>query len=434
LAHHYTEAGLSAQAIPYWQRAGQRALQHSGYREAVACFEQALVALRGLPECRDTLDQAIDLRLTMRNALLALGDYKAMFDCLREAETLAEAMDDRRRLGRISAYMSEYFRYVGDTDRAVASGQHAIALAESVNDVGTQVVANAILGNAYHARGDYRQAIEVLQKVVTTLTGDLTREHFGMTGFPFILSCSWLAWCLAEVGAFREALAHAEAGLRIAETVNDPFSLVNAYTAIGRVYLRQGVLSQAIPLLERDLALCRSWKIGSWIEAAVADLGHAYALSGRVAEALPLLEEAASMGTSGQGMYTTRLSEAYLLAGQIAKASTLAEQALALARERKQRGFQAWALRLLAEIASQSDPPEMESAEAHYQQALALAEDLGMRPLQAHCHRGLGTLYATAGQREQAHAELSAAIDLYRAMDMTFWLPQAEAALAQAEG
>src|SRR4029453_7793496 len=114
-----------------------------------------------------------------------------------------------RRLGQISAYMTEYFRRVGRSDRAVASGQHALALAESVNDVGTQVVANAILGNVYYACGDYRQAIEVLQKVVTALTGDLTREHFGMTGFPSILSRTWLAFCLAEVGAFREALAQA---------------------------------------------------------------------------------------------------------------------------------------------------------------------------------------------------------------------------------
>ena len=133
-------------------------------------------------------------------------------------------------------------------------------------------------------------------------------------------------------------------------------------------------------------------------------------------------------------MWTDYLSEAYLLAGQIAKASTLAEHALALARERKQRGFQAWALRLRAEIASQSDPPERESAEAPYRQALALADELGMRPLQAHCHRGLGRLYAATGQREQAHAELSTAIALYRAMDMTFWLPETEAALAQVEG
>ena len=75
-----------------------------------------------------------------------------------------------------------------------------------------------------------------------------------------------------------------------------------------------------------------------------------------------------------------------------------------------------------------------EQAEAHYRQALALAEELGMRPLLAHCHLGLGTLYAKIGQREQARAELSTAIDLYRAMEMTFWLPQAEAALGRVKG
>ncbi len=101
------------------------------------------------------------------------------------------------------------------------------------------------------------------------------------------------------------------------------------------------------------------------------------------------------------------------------------------ARTHQERGHEAYALRLLGDIATHRDPPEVEEAEASYRQALALAEELGMRPLQAHCHLGLGTLYAKTGQREQAHAELSAAIDLYRAMDMTFWLPQAEAALAQ---
>ncbi len=97
----------------------------------------------------------------------------------------------------------------------------------------------------------------------------------------------------------------------------------------------------------------------------------------------------------------------------------------------KERGHEAHALRLLGEIAARRQPLEIEPAEAHYRQALALAEELGMRPLQAHCHRGLGTLYLKTGQQEQAQAELSTAIALYRAMDMTFWLPQAEAALAQ---
>ena len=120
-----------------------------------------------------------------------------------------------------------------------------------------------------------------------------------------------------------------------------------------------------------------------------------------------------------------------MLAGHLEEAHTLAGRALAHAREYQERGNQAYALHLLGEIATRREPPEIAQAEAHYRQALALAEELGMRPLAAHCHRGLGTLYATIGQQEQARAELSAAIVLYRAMDMTFWLPQTEAALAQ---
>jgi hypothetical protein len=88
-------------------------------------------------------------------------------------------------------------------------------------------------------------------------------------------------------------------------------------------------------------------------------------------------------------------------------------------------------MRLVGEIAAYGEPLDVALAEASYGQALALAEDLGMRPLQAHCHRGLGTLYAKIDLREQARAALSTAIELYGAMEMTFWLPQAEVALAQ---
>ena len=123
-----------------------------------------------------------------------------------------------------------------------------------------------------------------------------------------------------------------------------------------------------------------------------------------------------------------------MLTGRLEEAHALAERALALTRAHQERGNEAYALRLLGDIAPRRDPPESESAESHYQQALTLAEELGMRPLQAHCHRGLGTLYAATGQREQARTALSAAMALYRDIDMTFWLPHTEAALAQVEG
>jgi tetratricopeptide (TPR) repeat protein len=129
-----------------------------------------------------------------------------------------------------------------------------------------------------------------------------------------------------------------------------------------------------------------------------------------------------------------RLSEAYLLAGRLEDAHQRAAQALDLARQYKQRGTQACALWLLGESTARQGSPEVESAVGHYREALALAEELDLRPLQAHCHRGLGTLYAATGQREQARSALTTAIAMYRAMEMTFWLPQTEAALAQMGG
>ncbi|MBI3325504.1 MAG: hypothetical protein HYZ81_02210 [Nitrospinae bacterium] len=125
------------------------------------------------------------------------------------------------------------------------------------------------------------------------------------------------------------------------------------------------------------------------------------------------------------------MGEAHVLVGRLEEAHAIAEHALALARAHQERGNQAYALRPLGGIAARRDPPEAEQAETHYRKALALADELGMRPLLAHCHLGLGTLYLKTRRREEAQAELSAAIELYRAMDMTFWLPQAEAALAQ---
>jgi tetratricopeptide (TPR) repeat protein len=164
-------------------------------------------------------------------------------------------------------------------------------------------------------------------------------------------------------------------------------------------------------------------------------LGAAYALAGRSAEARPLLEQAIEQAASmqlrvWQSMRVAWLSEGSLLAGHVEDALRLAYHALESSREHKERGHEARILRLLGEIAVYCDSPDVEQAEAFHRQVLALAEELGMRPLVAHCHRGLGTLYAKVGRPEQARPKLSAAIALYRAMEMTFWLPQAEAALA----
>src|SRR5262249_18440946 len=161
-------------------------------------------------------------------------------------------------------------------------------------------------------------------------------------------------------------------------------------------------------------------------------LGYAYALAGRVAEGISLLEQAveravASRRRVDQSAHVAWLSEACLLGGQGERASALAQEALALARHCQEQGYEAWALRLCGEIAVHADPPDVDQAEAHYRQALVLAEALGMRPLAAHCHLGLGTLYQKIGRGEETQVELATAVEMYRAMEMTYWLQKAEA-------
>ena len=278
LAQHAFRGEVWDKAVAYCRQAGTKALARSALREVVACFEQALAALTHLPESRATQEQAIDLRFDLRNALWALGEIRQMLDYLREAATLAEALDDQPRLGRVSAYMCRYFREMGDHDGAVESGQHALAVAETLGDFALQVMAHHYLGVAYHALGDHRRAMGLLRSNVESLAGDLLRERFGLAGLPAVLSRAWLVRCLAELGAFPEGIAHAEEAVRIAEAVDHPNSLIHAYLGVGFLSLRQRDLSRAIPVLERCLDLCRVYNILLWFPETAAALGCAYAL------------------------------------------------------------------------------------------------------------------------------------------------------------
>jgi len=251
------------------------------------------------------------------------------------------------------------------------------------------------------------------------------------------MSQALLTRTLSALGAFAEGRRHGEEALRLATLEGRGAAPAVAHAFIGELYLAQGDLEHAMRVFEQGLGLCRASGNRNMLPLIGPGLGYASALQGRLTEGRALLEEGIgeSMRTGGRLGVAYRvawLSEVCRLAGRGEEAWQHACQALDLARQQKARGDEARALHQLGVVQAHADPPDVALAEAHYQQALALAEELGMRPLQAHCHLGLGTLYATTGPREQARAALTTAIDLYRAMDMTFWLPQAEAALAQA--
>jgi tetratricopeptide (TPR) repeat protein len=281
------------------------------------------------------------------------------------------------------------------------------------------------LGLAY-LTNDYRRASKYFRNNVESLHGELIRERFGEAGPASVLSRFWLVVSLAELGEFVEGIARGEEGVQIAETVDQPWSLIGAYYGVGSIYLRKGDLTKAISELEHALELSQAYPL-FWLPWISSSLGYAYALSGRAAEALPLLEQGIEQAASKKqwrffALQAVYLSQAYQLAGRLDDAIPLASQALDSARDYQARGQEAWALWNLGELGLHCDPPDAEKSRASYRQALALADELGMRPLAAHCHHGLGTRYRLSEQTEQAHEHLDAASALYCELDMRYWI------------
>jgi tetratricopeptide (TPR) repeat protein len=435
LALHAFRGEIWDRAVGFLKQSGAKAAARSAYREAAVNLEQALDALGHLPEAELTLRQGIDLRFDLRSALQALGEHDRVFEHLREAEALAVALGDRDRLGWASAFLSQYLWRMGEPEKADALGRRALSIAEELEDFELHVVTNFFLGQGHFNVGDYRRAVESCRRNVADIQGEQAYQRLGLTGLPSVLSRVWLAWSLAEQGAFPEAMVHAQDALSIAETANHPYSVTAAYLGIGQVHLVQGVLDEAIAALERAARLCDIWDLGVIQPTTAATLGLAYALSGRFDEALPLLEagEAPASPVRIFDTPTARLAlgTGYLLAGHATQATTAAKRALDFATERGFRGTLPRALRLLGEIAAGGDKPTITEAETYYDQARALAEEFGMRPVVAHCHLGLGRLYRRSGESEPSGKHLDTAAAMYRDMDMGFWLERTQAEMSQ---
>ncbi|MBM3226812.1 MAG: tetratricopeptide repeat protein [Candidatus Tectomicrobia bacterium] len=221
-----------------------------------------------------------------------------------------------------------------------------------------------------------------------------------------IESRAFLAKTLSALGAFAEGRRHGEDALHLAAQEGRGPTPIIAHGYLGALYLAQGDLEHAIRVYTQGLALCRASGNRDWLREILAGLGYASALQGRLVEGRAPLEEgiSESLRTGGRqrSFSVIWLSEVCGLAGRGAEVWQHARQALDLGRQQKDRGDEALALHQLGVVQAHAASPDAEQTEAHYQQALALAEELGMRPLQVRCHRSLGTLYAATGQREQA--------------------------------
>jgi tetratricopeptide (TPR) repeat protein len=424
LAHHALSGEVWPKALTYLRQAGTKAIDRQANREAVALYQQALLALKHIPDSRSALE-GIDIRFDIRNALQPLGDLPQIIDYLREAEELATRLDDQRRLGWLASYLCEHYRMRGEPELAMEMGERALTIGKELSDPSIQVVTYLPLGLLHHALGRYPQAVELLRENVDRLRGGLEHDRFGLFGLPSVFSRTFMAYCFAELGMFREGIAIGEEGIRIASAADHPFSQVYAYLGTGYVYMRQGHFERAVSELERATNIAQFTQIPVGFAYGASYLGYALTLAGRIQEGLSLLEQTTVPAISNKfiarhALRLACLSEAYLAAGRLDDATTAVNKALEFAANHQERGHQAYVLRLLGDIATCRN--KFEDGEKHYLDALQLTQELGMRPLTAHCHRGLARLARLKHDSVSEDRHSRKARQLFRDMEMITWL------------
>jgi DNA-binding NtrC family response regulator/tetratricopeptide (TPR) repeat protein len=436
LAHHAVRGEVWEKAVHYLRQSGLRALARSAHHEAAACLDEALQIVDKLPEGRTLM--AIDLRLDAFQPFLILAEYRRGLDATAEAARLAERVGDHRRLAHALANQCLMFRVMGMTDAAIEPGRRALTLAAEVGDTDLVASTNYFLATAHTSRGEWAEAetyYRAAMAAMPPLDGEATPERVRTLPFFAAGVRAWLSWALESRGEFAEALALAQAALRISQVRGSKATEGAHGCFLGMVWLGIGDAVEAIRVLEPALEVCRTYDVRDFVGIVSMVLGRAYALAGRTANAIASLEAGAAHCETINQMtnFPARLSnlaEAYALAGRRDDAEQTARRALALATEQGRRADQALCLRVLGRLAIDADPPDAGAAGKYFAQSCELGAALGMRPLVAHCHLDLARLYRSAGRPTEADEHFTLATSMYRTMDMRIWLEKAEAEFA----
>jgi class 3 adenylate cyclase/tetratricopeptide (TPR) repeat protein len=426
LAYHALRAEAWATAVGYLREAGERAVARSANREAAAFYEDALRALAHLAETRDTFALAIDLRLDLRVPLLQLGRLDDIHRLSTEAESMAQHVGDEERLARAYSYLVNYHYLLGEPARTDEYGARCLAIAERRHDPALATLARRYLGHSHHAQGRLRMAIEILEDNLGALAAK-TMSSAGTTAS--VASATWLAWALADLGEFERADAYLDRARAQADLARHPYSQAIAWTLTGAVWYARGQVDRAVPTLARGLDICREASLTVWQPIPATLLGACLLALDRKDEGLALLRDgvrrAESLGVMAYlSRWTLHLAEGLLVVGDVAGARATADRAMALALTHGERAHEAMAWRVLGDVAVRE--AGLEAAHQAYEQALMLAEELGLRPQIARAHFEIGRLERRLGHLGDAEDHLARAVVLFADMGMRGWLERSQ--------
>jgi class 3 adenylate cyclase/tetratricopeptide (TPR) repeat protein len=433
LAHHAAQGELREKAVDYLRRAGQKAVARSAPSDARVWFERALVVLEGLPETKGTLETNFEIRIELRHMLFRLVEVRRGLQHVREAEAVAERLNDDRRRARVCATLIHLHWTLGELDEALGTGSRALEFATRLGDLKLSIQATSYLAQVHCSRAEYPRAIELATANLAKLPADCVHEFFDLPTPAAVYNRAWLIASFTQLGRFAEAAQCGAEMLQLAESMQMPFTVGFTHQTMAGPYTLMGDWARAHLHVEHAIGLFRTGNVALLVPGMIAASARVLAQLGEAREALTRLREgdellerqAARERIMHLGGAYLALARAGLVLGRLDDARRLVDRAVEFYGG--QQGLMAHALHLRGDVATHADSFDAETGEAQYRQALALAEPRGMRPLIAHCHFGLCKLYQRTGKSQQAREHLTTATSMYREMDMRFYLEEAKA-------
>ncbi|HXG21232.1 MAG TPA: adenylate/guanylate cyclase domain-containing protein [Methylomirabilota bacterium] len=405
VAHHYTEAGLIEQALPYWQRAGERAIVRSAYVEAIVHLTKAVELLKTLPASPTRVQHELTLQLALSDAQIPVKGYTApeVEQTVLRARELCQYLGETPQLVPMLYRLWLFYRNRAELQTARELAEQMLRLARSIQDRYFLSLAHSAFGPTLHALGELTSARTHLEQTIALYDAQQHPRHTTGTADPRVNCLSYVSWTLWTLGYPDQALQRSEEALFLAGGLAHPFSRAYALWMAAWVHLfrREGQLAR-----ERAEAVI----------TLSTEQGFPYGLAvGTLAQDLALVEQGQGKEEITQirhGLFPfaiALLAEAYGKVGRREEGLIMLAQALTLVGKTGEHWYEAEMYRLKGELLRAQEGPKEKTEEVKkcFLQALAVARHQQAKSLELRAATSLARLWQQQGKRDEAHKVLA---------------------------
>jgi class 3 adenylate cyclase/predicted ATPase len=413
LAHHYTEAGLGTQALEYWQRAGQRALERSAHVEAISHLTQGLEVLKGLPTTPERIQQELRLQLTLGIPLSATRGYAApeVAHVYTRAQDLCQRMGETPQLIPALLGLWRFYLLRAELGKARELAEHCLLLAQRVDDPARGIVAYDALGATLFFLGDFAHARTHLERAVALYDPQKRRSHRALTD-PGVSALSLLAGALWMLGYPEQARQRSTEALRLAEALAHPHILASALIIATHVSQFRQEVSATQARAEAVMTLATEQGFPFWLAEATIFVGWAQAAQGQGSEGITQIKRGLATRQAiglelSQPAFLTMLAEAYAHVGQPTEGLAVLADALTRVDTTGECWREAELLRLRGELLLAVSAENHREAESRFRQALIIAHQQQAKSFELRTAMSLSRLWQQQGKRIEAYALLA---------------------------